>query len=410
MVGSQQPNETAAWRALATHYQQIKDVGLRQLFADDPGRGERLTAEGAGLYLDYSKNRITDETVRLLLQLAQERGVAERRDAMFRGDKINITEQRAVLHVALRAPRDARILVDGNDVVPEVHQVLDAMAAFATQVRSGTWLGHTGKRIRNIVNIGIGGSYLGPEMAYLALRPFTDRSMTFRFVSNVDGADFTEATLDLDPAETLFVVASKTFTTLETMTNAATARKWLVDGLKSEAAVAKHFVALSTNTEAVRKFGIDTANMFGFWDWVGGRYSMDSAIGLSTMIAIGADGFRDMLAGFHAMDEHFRTAPPERNLPLLMGMFTVWYNNFFGAQTHAVLRIQMKCTMIPDKSDIRTFDLALDYKATAVGGGDFILPFHFVLHYMDSREDRQHTNDGRYSGCRRFGSEASVRF
>jgi glucose-6-phosphate isomerase len=337
MVGSQQPNETAAWRALATHYQQIKDVHLRQLFAEDPGRGERLTVEGAGLYLDYSKNRITDETVQLLLRLAQERGVAERRDAMFRGDKINITEKRAVLHVALRAPRDARILVDGHDVVSEVHQVLDAMATFATCVRSGTWLGHTGKRIRNIVNIGIGGSYLGPEMAYLALRPFSDRSMTFRFVSNVDGADFTEATLDLDPAETLFVVASKTFTTLETMTNAATARKWLVDALGTEAAVARHFVALSTNTEAVGRFGIDTANMFGFWDWVGGRYSMDSAIGLSTMIAIGADGFRDMLAGFHAMDEHFRTAPPERNLPLLMGLLTVWYNNFFGAQTIGVM-------------------------------------------------------------------------
>jgi glucose-6-phosphate isomerase len=369
MVGSQQPNETAAWRALATHYQQIKDVGLRQLFADDPGRGERLTAEGAGLYLDYSKNRITDETVRLLLQLAQERGVAERRDAMFRGDKINITEQRAVLHVALRAPRDARILVDGNDVVPEVHQVLDAMAAFATQVRSGTWLGHTGKRIRNIVNIGIGGSYLGPEMAYLALRPFTDRSMTFRFVSNVDGADFTEATLDLDPAETLFVVASKTFTTLETMTNAATARKWLVDGLKSEAAVARHFVALSTNTEAVRKFGIDTANMFGFWDWVGGRYSMDSAIGLSTMIAIGADGFRDMLAGFHAMDEHFRTAPPERNLPLLMGLLTVWYNNFFGAQTIGVM---------PYASHLRRFPAYLQQLQMESNGKHVDLQGHVV--------------------------------
>jgi glucose-6-phosphate isomerase len=337
MVGSQQLTETEAWRALAAHYQQIKDVHLRQLFADDPGRGQRLTVEGAGLYLDYSKNRITDETVRLLLQLAQERGVAERRDAMFRGDKINITEQRAVLHVALRAPKDTRILVDGHDVVAEVHQVLDAMAAFATRVRSGTWHGHTGKRIRNIVNIGIGGSYLGPEMAYLALRPFSDRSMTFRFVSNVDGADFTEATHDLDPAETLFVVASKTFTTLETMTNATTARKWLVGALNSEAAVASHFVALSTNTEAVRKFGIDTANMFGFWDWVGGRYSMDSAIGLSTMIAIGPDGFRDMLAGFRAMDEHFRTAPPERNLPLLMGLLTVWYNNFFGAQTIGVM-------------------------------------------------------------------------
>jgi glucose-6-phosphate isomerase len=337
MADSRRPNETAAWQALAAHYQQIKDVHLRQLFADDPGRGERLTAEGAGLYLDYSKNRITDETVRLLLDLAQARGVAERRDAMFRGDKINITEQRAVLHVALRAPRDARILVDGHDVVPEVHRVLDAMAKFAEQVRSGAWRGHTGKRIRNVINIGIGGSYLGPEMAYLALRPFSERSMTFRFVSNVDGADFTEATRDLDAAETLFVVASKTFTTLETMTNAATARKWLIDALGSDAAVARHFVALSTNTEAVRKFGIDTADMFGFWDWVGGRYSMDSAIGLSTMIAIGADGFRDMLAGFHAMDQHFCSAPPERNLPLLIGLLTVWYNNFFGAQTIGVM-------------------------------------------------------------------------
>ncbi len=326
---SHQSGGTAAWRALAAHYQQIKDKHLRQLFVEDPGRGERLTAEGAGLYLDYSKNRVTDETVRLLLQLAQERGVAERRDAMFRGDKINVTEQRAVLHVALRAPRGERIMVDGHDVVPDVHQVLDAMSAFAARVRSGAWLGHTGKRIRNVVNIGIGGSYLGPEMAYLALRPFSDRSMTFRFVSNVDGADFTEATTGLDAGETLFVIASKTFTTLETMTNAATARKWLVDALGSDAAVARHFVALSTNTEAVRKFGIDTADMFGFWDWVGGRYSMDSAIGLSTMIAIGPDGFRDLLAGFHAMDEHFRTAPPERNLPLLMGLLTVWYNNFF---------------------------------------------------------------------------------
>src|SRR3954468_10145378 len=332
-----QSKQTAAWQALATHYQQIKDAHLRQLFANDPGRGERLTAEGAGLYLDYSKNRITDETVRLLLGLASERGVAERRDAMFRGEKINLTEQRAVLHVALRAPKGAQILVDGHDVVPDVHQVLDAMSQFATRIRSGAWLGHTGKRIRNVINIGIGGSYLGPEMAYLALRPFSERSMTFRFVSNVDGADFTEATRDLDAGETLFVVASKTFTTLETMTNAQTARKWLIDALGSDAAVGRHFVALLTNTEAVRKFGIDTANMFGFWDWVGGRYSMDSAIGLSTMIAIGADGFRDMLAGFHAMDEHFRTAPPERNLPLLMGLLTVWYNNFFGAQTIGVM-------------------------------------------------------------------------
>ncbi len=333
----QHGTETPAWLALASHYQQIKDVHLRQLFAEDPHRGERFVAEGAGLYLDYSKNRITDETVQLLLRLAQERGIAERRDAMFSGVKINTTEQRAVLHVALRAPRTAHILVDGHDVVPDVHQVLDAMSAFAEAVRSGKWLGHTGKRIRNIINIGIGGSYLGPEMAYLALRPFSMRSMTFRFVSNVDGADFTEATLGLDPGETVFVVASKTFTTLETMTNAATARKWLVDALGSDAAVAKHFVALSTNTEAVRKFGIDPANMFGFWDWVGGRYSMDSAIGLSTMIAIGPDGFRDMLAGFHAMDEHFRTAPSDRNLPMLMGMLTVWYNNFFGTQTLGIM-------------------------------------------------------------------------
>ncbi|HSZ91165.1 MAG TPA: glucose-6-phosphate isomerase [Acetobacteraceae bacterium] len=337
MADVQLSNESAAWQALTAHYQQIKDVHLRRLFAEDPGRGERLTAEGAGLYLDYSKNRITDETMRLLLRLAQERGVAERRDAMFRGEKINITEQRAVLHVALRAPRDAHILVDGHDVVPDVHQVLDAMARFATQVRSGTWRGHTGKPIRNVINIGIGGSYLGPEMAYLALRPFSQRSMTFRFVSNVDGADFAEATNGLDASETLFIIASKTFTTLETMTNAATARQWLVDALGSDAAVAKHFVALSTNAEAVSKFGIDTAEMFGFWDWVGGRYSMDSAIGLSTMIAIGPDGFRDMLAGFRAMDEHFLTAPPERNLPLLMGLLTVWYNNFFGAQTIGVM-------------------------------------------------------------------------
>jgi glucose-6-phosphate isomerase len=336
MADSQQSNETAAWRALAAHHQTIKDVHLRQLFSDDAGRGERLTAEGAGLYLDYSKNRISDETIRLLLQLAHERGVTQRRDAMFRGDMINVTERRAVLHAALRAPKDASIMVDGHDVVPDVHAVLDQMADFAGRVRSGAWLGHTGKHIRNVINIGIGGSYLGPEMAYRALRPFSDRSMTFRFVSNVDGADFTEATLGLNPDETLFVVASKTFTTLETMTNAATARKWLTGAL-GDAAVAKHFVALSTNTAAVKKFGIDTHNMFGFWDWVGGRYSMDSAIGLSTMIAIGADGFRDMLAGFRAMDEHFLTTPPERNLPLLMGLFSVWYNNFFGAQTIGVM-------------------------------------------------------------------------
>src|SRR5689334_5576149 len=303
-----------AWAALDAHRRAIEERHLRQLFAEDPRRGEQMVAEGAGLYLDYSKNRVNAETVRLLLALAEQSGLRARIDAMFRGDKINVTENRAVLHVALRAPRSARILVDGHDVVPDVHKVLDAMADCAARIRSGNWLGHTGKRIRNVVNIGIGGSYLGPEMAYLALRPFAERAMTFRFVSNVDGADFTEATRDLDAGETLFVIASKTVTTLEAMTNAATALKWLVDALGSEAAVAKHFVALSTNTEAVRRFGIDTADMFGFWDWVGGRYSMDSAIGLSTMIAIGPDGFRDLLSGFHTMDEHFRTAPPERNL------------------------------------------------------------------------------------------------
>ncbi len=326
-----------AWDALQGHYDAIKGKHLRQLFADDSRRGERMVVEGAGLYLDYSKNRVTDETIGLLLKLAEERSVAMRRDAMFRGEKINITEQRAVLHVALRAPKGTRILVDGEDVVPEVHRVLDAMASFANRVRSGEWRGHTGKRIKTVINIGIGGSYLGPEMAYRALRPFSDRSMAFRFVSNIDGADFTEATHDLDPAETLFLIASKTFTTLEPLTNAATARKWVVDALGSDAAVAKHFAALSTNTEGVKKFGIDTANMFGFWDWVGGRYSMDSAIGLSTMIAVGPEGFRDMLAGFHAMDEHFCSAPPERNLPLLLGLLTVWYNNFFGAQSLGVM-------------------------------------------------------------------------
>ena len=328
---------TPAWTALISHHGQIKEAHLRKLFADDPGRAERFSAEGAGLFLDYSKNRITDETVRLLLQLADERGVAKRREAMFAGEKINSTERRAVLHVALRAPRGSRIEVDGADVVADVHKVLDAMADFASRIRSGTFTGHTGKRIRNVVNIGIGGSYLGPEMAYRALRPFSDRSMTFRFVANVDGADFSEATHDLNAEETLFIVSSKTFTTLETMTNAATARSWLVGKLGSDAAVAKHFAAVSTNIAGVTKFGIDPANTFGFWDWVGGRYSMDSAIGLSTMIALGPDNFRGMLAGFHAMDEHFRTAPPARNLPLLLGLLTVWYNNFFGAQTIGVM-------------------------------------------------------------------------
>jgi glucose-6-phosphate isomerase len=334
---TQQLTETPSWHALQAHYETIKDVQLRQMFADDPGRGERFVVESAGLFLDYSKNRITDETLRLLLQLARERGVSERRDAMFRGDKINITEDRAVLHVALRAPRGTQIKVDSVDVVPEVHAVLDKMAAFSNRLRSGEWKGYTGKKITNVINVGIGGSYLGPEMAYDALRTFTDRSMKFRFVANVDGAAFAEATHDLDPAETLFVLSSKTFTTLETMTNAATARRWVVDALKSDAAVAKHFVAVSTNAEGVAKFGIDTANMFGFWDWVGGRYSMDSAIGLSTMIAIGPQGFEDLLAGFHDMDEHFRTAPLEKNLPALLGLLTVWYNNFFGAQTIGIM-------------------------------------------------------------------------
>jgi glucose-6-phosphate isomerase len=328
---------TPSWRALTAHHEQIKDVHLRTLFADDPNRAERFCAEGAGLFLDYSKNRITDETLRLLLRLAEERGVAKRRDAMFAGEKINATERRAVMHVALRAPRGVRMEVDGADVVPAVHEVLDAMADLAARVRGGAFVGHTGKRIRNVVNIGIGGSYLGPEMAYRALRDFSDRAMTFRFVANVDGADFDEATRDLDAAETLFIISSKTFTTLETMANAATARAWLVGKLGSESAVAKHFVAVSTNLAGVTKFGVDPANTFGFWDWVGGRYSMDSAIGLSTMIAIGPDNFRAMLAGFHAMDEHFRTAPASRNLPLLLGLLTVWYNNFFGAQTIGVM-------------------------------------------------------------------------
>ncbi len=325
------------WQALVAHHAQIEGLHLRTLFAEDPGRAARFTAEGAGLFLDYSKNRITEETLRLLLQLAEARGVAKRRDAMFAGEKINTTEGRAVLHVALRAPRGARIEVDGADVVADVHKVLDAMAAFATGLRSGALTGHTGKRIRNVVNIGIGGSYLGPEMAYRALRAFSDRSMTFRFVANVDGADFSEATSDLDAAETLFIVSSKTFTTLETMTNAAAARSWLVQKLGADVAVAKHVAAVSTNIEAATRFGIDPAHIFGFWDWVGGRYSMDSAIGLSTMIALGPDHFQAMLAGFRAMDEHFRTAPAAGNLPMLLGLLTVWYNNFFGAQTIGIM-------------------------------------------------------------------------
>jgi glucose-6-phosphate isomerase len=340
--------ERTAWKALAAHHARVRDLTLRRLFADDPGRGERLTLEAAGLFLDYSKNRVTDETLRLLVGLANECGVAGRRDAMFRGEKINVTEDRAVLHVALRAPRGEVIRVDGKDVVPEVHAVLDRMAAFSDRVRSGAWTGHTGKRIRNVVNVGIGGSDLGPVMAYEALRHYSDRAMTFRFVSNVDGTDFAEATRDLDPAETLFVISSKTFTTLETMTNAQTARDWALAGLGGDAkAVAKHFVAVSTNAEKVAEFGIDTANMFGFWDWVGGRYSMDSAIGLSTMIAVGPEAFRSMLAGFHAMDEHFRTAPLERNMPVLMGLLAVWYNDFFGAGTVAVLPYEQYLKRFP---------------------------------------------------------------
>jgi glucose-6-phosphate isomerase len=329
--------DSAAWRALREHAPGMRDQHLRDLFADDPERGRRMAAEAEGLYLDYSKNRITAETLRLLFELARERGLEERIGAMFSGQKINVTERRAVLHVALRAPRGAHIEVDGQDVVPEVHEVLDRMSAFSDAVRCGEHVGHTGRPIRNVVNIGIGGSDLGPVMAYEALRHYSRRDMTFRFVSNVDATDFAEATRDLDPAETLVIVSSKTFTTLETMRNAHTARAWLVGALGDESAVARHFVAVSTNAEEVRKFGIDTANMFGFWDWVGGRYSMDSAIGLSTMLAIGPEGFRDMLAGFHAMDEHFRSAPLERNLPVLMGLLAVWYADFFGAQTYAVL-------------------------------------------------------------------------
>ncbi|MFZ0673582.1 MAG: glucose-6-phosphate isomerase [Pseudolabrys sp.] len=340
--------ERPAWKALVAHQQKIRDLHLRKLFADDTTRGKRMTIEAVGLYLDYSKNRVTDETLKLLMQLAEESGLRGRIDAMFRGDKINITENRAVLHVALRAPKGASIVVDGENVVPQVHAVLDKMADFSNRVRSGAWKGYTGKRIRNVINVGIGGSDLGPVMAYEALKHYSDRSMTFRFVSNVDGTDFAEAVHDLDPAETLFIISSKTFTTLETMTNARTARDWLLAGLGGdEKAVAKHFVAVSTNASEVAKFGIDTANMFGFWDWVGGRYSMDSAIGLSTMIAIGPDNFRAMLDGFHQMDQHFSTIPFERNLPVLMGLLAVWYNDFFGAQTVAVLPYEQYLKRFP---------------------------------------------------------------
>ncbi|WP_263366072.1 glucose-6-phosphate isomerase [Edaphobacter bradus] len=339
--------DRSAWKALQSHSQQIRGKHLRELFAADSGRGERFTAEAAGIFLDYSKNRITDETLKLLMQLAEQSGLREKIEAMFRGDKINITENRAVLHVALRAPKGESIVVDGSDVVPEVHAVLDKMSGFANRVRSGEWKGHTGKRIRNVVNIGIGGSDLGPVMAYEALKHYSQRDLTFRFVSNVDGTDFAEAVQDLNAEETLFLVASKTFTTLETMTNAHTARDWALAKLGDEKAVAKHFVAISTNAKEVARFGIDTENMFGFWDWVGGRYSMDSAIGLSTMIAIGPENFRAMLAGFHEMDVHFRTTPFEKNLPVLLGLLTVWYTDFFDAQTVAILPYEQYLKRFP---------------------------------------------------------------
>jgi glucose-6-phosphate isomerase len=370
-----------AWKALTVHYHDVRDVHLRELFASDPTRGERLTAEAVGLYLDYSKNRVTDETVTLLVRLAEESGLRAQIDAMFRGERINVTERRPVLHVALRAPRGASIVVDGENVVPRVHAVLDTMASFANRVRSGAWKGHTDQRIRNVVNIGIGGSDLGPVMAYEALRHYRDRALTFRFVSNVDGSDFVEATRDLDPAETLFIVSSKTFTTLETMTNARSARDWLLAGFGGDAkAVAKHFVAVSTNASKVSEFGIDTANMFEFWDWVGGRYSMDSAIGLSTMLAIGSDSFRALLGGFHQMDEHFRTAPFERNLPVLLGLLAVWYSDFFGAETVAVLPYEQylkrfpaylqQLTMESNGKRVRLDGMPVDYATSAIYWGE----------------------------------------
>jgi glucose-6-phosphate isomerase len=356
-----------AWQALQAHYAEIKDRHLRDLFAEDPDRGTRFTAEAAGIFLDYSKNRITADTVRLLLALANDCGLRDRIDAMFRGDRINTTEDRPVLHVALRAPVGEHIYVDGHDVVPDVHEVLDRMGAFSDQIRGGAWLGHTGKPIRNIINIGIGGSDLGPVMAYEALRYYSDRSRTFRFVSNVDGTDFAEATRDLDPAETLFIVSSKTFTTLETMTNARTARQWSLAGLGGdESAVAKHFVAVSTNAKEVEAFGIDTANMFGFWDWVGGRYSYDSAIGLSLMVAIGRERFDEMLAGFHAMDEHFRTAPFEENLPVLLGLVGLWYDDFFGAETVAVLPYDQYLSRFP--AYLEQLDMESDGKHVTLEG------------------------------------------
>jgi glucose-6-phosphate isomerase len=358
--------ERSAWRDLDRHHRKIAGTHLREMFAADPDRAQRFTIEAAGIYLDFSKNRITDETVRLLVSLASECGLRERIDAMFRGDRINITENRAVLHTALRAPREASIQVDGTNIVPQVHEVLDRMSEFAERVRNGSWQGHTGKPIRNVVNIGIGGSDLGPVMAYEALRHYSSRDLVFRFVSNIDGTDFAEATGDLEPAETLFIISSKTFTTLETMTNAHSARAWAVARLGSDEAVAKHFVAVSTNKDEVSKFGIDTANMFGFWDWVGGRYSMDSAIGLSTMIAAGPDHFRAMLAGFHEMDEHFHTAPFERNLPVIMGLLTVWYNNFFGADTVAVLPYDQYLKRFP--AYLQQLTMESNGKSVTLGG------------------------------------------
>jgi glucose-6-phosphate isomerase len=336
-----------AWKALTEHYEQVRKLHLRELFAQDEGRGERLVAEGAGLFLDYSKNRVTDETLKLLVELGQQAGLSDRIEAMFSGERINVSEGRSVLHVALRMPKGTSLVVGGEDVVAQVHEVLDRMASFCEQVRSGEWRGHTGKPIRNIVNIGIGGSDLGPVMAYEALRHYSERSLTFRFVSNVDSTDFVEATWDLDPAETLFIVSSKTFTTQETMTNARSAREWTLAALSYEDAIAKHFVAVSTNAEKVRDFGIDTANMFGFWEWVGGRYSMDSAIGLSTILAIGPEGFRELLAGFHDMDEHFRQTPFQRNLPVLMGLLGLWYGDFFGAQTVGVMPYEQYLKRFP---------------------------------------------------------------
>jgi len=360
---------TSARAALASHYQTVSKLHLRQLFSDDPARGERMTAEAAGIFLDYSKHRVTDETLALLFTLAKESGLRSKIDAMFRGEKINITEGRAVLHVALRAPKGASIVVDGKDVVPEVHAVLDKMADFSNRVRNGAWRGHTGNPIRNIINIGIGGSDLGPVMAYEALKHYSERSLTFRFVSNIDGTDLAETLRDLDPSETLFIVSSKTFTTLETMTNAQTARSWLLSGLGGDAkSVAKHFVAVSTNAAEVARFGIDTTNMFGFWDWVGGRYSMDSAIGLSTMIAIGPEHFRAMLDGFHQMDEHFRMAPFERNLPVVMALLTVWYNDFFGAQTVAVLPYEQYLKRFP--AYLQQLTMESNGKRVTLDGGE----------------------------------------